>query len=183
MSYRTEKYVKDSLMVSTRIVMPDDTNFFSHLMGGNLMKWMDVICAISAMKHSNAKCVTVAVDNLTFKKSVHLGSVIKMEAYVTRVFSSSLETYVRAYEETFSPVYSSVLTNEAYFTFVAVNDAGTSLKGIAAIIPESEEEKRQYDMALKRRKVRLYLSGKLVLTQEEMLDLFSSGIREIDTSS
>lgn len=168
-----KKTVSDSLVLSTYIVMPNDTNFLSYLMGGNVMKWMDVVAATAAMKHSNAKCVTASVDNLLFKRRVHLGSVVRIEALVTRAFGTSMETYIRVYEESHVPSYSYVLTNEAYYTFVAVNDFGSPVS-VPPIYPETEEQKKWYEMAEKRRKIRLFLAQRITLSQEEIGELFSS---------
>lgn len=164
---------KDSLTSTVRVIMPGDTNFFSNLMGGNLMNWMDELAAICAMKHSCSKCVTASVDNLNFKKSIMLGATAKIEGYVTRAFNSSMEIYIRVYQEWFVPVFSSELTNEAFYTFVAINELGKPIP-VPEIQPESEEEKKQYAMALKRRKIRLYLDKRIQLQADEISELFNS---------
>ena len=50
----TEKKVSDSKTIMTEMVMPNDTNPMGNLMGGNLMKWMDIAAAICAGKHCQA---------------------------------------------------------------------------------------------------------------------------------
>lgn len=166
------KTCKDSLTSTVRVIMPGDTNFFSNLMGGNLMNWMDELAAICAMKHSCCKCVTASVDNLTFKKSILLGATAKIEGYVTRAFKSSMEVYIRVFQEWYVPAFSSELTNEAYYTFVAIDEEGKPIP-VAAINPETEEEKAQHAMALKRRKIRLYLDKRIQLEAAEISELFS----------
>lgn len=166
------KTCRNSLTSSVRVIMPGDTNFFSNLMGGNLMNWMDELAAICAMKHSSSKCVTASVDNLTFKKSILLGATAKIEGYVTRAFNSSMEVYIQVFQEWYVPIFSSELTNEAYYTFVAINELGKPIP-VPAIQPETESEKHQYDMALKRRKIRLYLDKRIQLQTDEITELFT----------
>lgn len=166
------KTCKNSFTSSVRVIMPGDTNFFSNLMGGNLMNWMDELAAICAMKHSSCKCVTASVDNLSFKKSILLGATAKIEGYVTRAFNSSMEVYIKVFQEWYVPVFSSELTNEAYYTFVAINELGKSIP-ICKIEPETEDEKLQYSMALKRRKIRLHIDKRIQLSNEEITELLN----------
>ena len=60
------KTVKESLTEMNELVLPNDTNVLGNLMGGNLMRWMDIASAICAAKHCEAHVVTVSVDHLTF---------------------------------------------------------------------------------------------------------------------
>jgi acyl-CoA hydrolase len=51
-------------------------------------------------------------------------------------------------------------SNEAYFTFVAL-DANDKPIPVPTLIPETEEEKKLFDGALRRRQIRLILGGKM----------------------
>src|SRR5881394_3282513 len=88
-----EKKAKESLVVMTELVLPNDTNNFGNLMGGRLMYWMDIAAALSAMKHSGSPVVTASVDNISFENSIKIGNVVHIEAKVSRVFNSSMEVY------------------------------------------------------------------------------------------
>lgn len=149
----------DSLTISNELVLPNDTNHFNNLLGGKLMYWMDITAAICAVKHSGLPCMTVSADNLSFKAKVELGSTVTLEAKVTRVFNSSMEIHLRAWS---SFLHHNVkeLSNEAYFTFVALDEDGKPTKA-PDVIPESDEEKRLFAEAMKRRELRLVLSGKM----------------------
>ena len=84
------KTAKESLIIMTEIVLPNDTNVFGNLMGGRLMYWMDIAAALSAGKHCNAPVVTASVDNISFENPIKLGNVVHIEAKVTRAFNTSM---------------------------------------------------------------------------------------------
>ena len=85
----------------TELVLPNDTNTLSNLMGGKMMHWMDIVSAIAAQKHANRIVVTASVDNVSFAESIRLGNVVTLEAKVTRAFSSSMEVHITFGQKTF----------------------------------------------------------------------------------
>ncbi|HVX25595.1 MAG TPA: acyl-CoA thioesterase [Parafilimonas sp.] len=153
------KKVSESVTIMNEIVLPNDTNVFGNLMGGRLMYWMDIAAGISAVKHCNAPCMTASVDNLSFKNPIKLGNVVHIEAKVTRAFNTSMEIHLRVWGEDNLHQYS-YESNEAYFTFVAL-DPNNKPRPVPAVIPETNEEKLLFEGALRRRQVRLILGGKM----------------------
>ncbi len=170
---RKQKSVKDSYTIMTELVLPNDTNTLNNLMGGRMMHWLDIVSAISAQKHSNRIVVTASVDNVSFKQSIKLGNVVTMEAQVTRAFSSSLEVHVNVYAEDI-PSGTKVKSNEAFLTFVAVDQSGNPID-VPEALPETEEEKRLYEGALRRRQLRLVLAGRMKPEEaNELRSIFTS---------
>lgn len=149
----------DSFTTMNELVLPNDTNTFGDLMGGRLMYWMDIAAYLSAAKHCNAACMTASVDNLSFKTPIKLGNVICIEAIVTRAFTTSMEIHLKVWNQNMIH-QSKELSNEAYFTFVAL-DENKLPKMVPAIIPETEEQIKYFDGALRRRQLRLILGGKM----------------------
>ncbi len=143
----------------TELVLPNDTNTLNNLMGGRLMHWMDVVSAIAGQKHCNSIVVTASVDNISFRTPIQLGNVVTLKAKVTRAFNTSVEVRIDVDAENI-PEGKKVASNSAYFTFVAVDKNGNPVE-IPEVVPETEEEKAQYDGALRRRQVRLILSGRM----------------------
>ena len=141
------------------LVLPNDTNTFGNLMGGRLLYWMDICSAMAAQKHSNSPVVTVSVDNVSFKRSIKLGEVVTIQAKVTRAFNSSMEVRMEIFAQNL-PKGTRVKTNEAYYTFVAI-DEQTKPRKVAELLPETEEEVRLFEEALQRRELRLILGGKM----------------------
>src|SRR5215211_1909237 len=149
----------DSLIHMTEIVLPNDTNVYGNLMGGRLMYWMDIAAAISAQKHCNAPVVTASVDNISFENSIKLGNTVHIEAVVTRAFSTSMEIHLKVWGEDFTQQFK-YKSNEAYYTFVAL-DPNRRPRVVPQLVPETEEDKKIFEGALRRRQVRLILGGKM----------------------
>lgn len=156
---RKKKFPKESFVSMTELVLPNDTNTLNNLMGGRLMHWMDVVSAIAGQKHSNSTVVTASVDNISFREPILLGNVVTLKAKVTRAFNSSMEVRIDVDAEDI-PANKKFSSNSAYFTFVAVDKEGKPVE-IPEVEPETEEEKALYDGALRRRQLRLVLSGRM----------------------
>ncbi len=167
LSKETEKKAIQSLVIMTELVLPNDTNTFGNLMGGRLMYWMDIASALAAMKHCGAPVVTASVDNISFESPIKLGNVVHIEAKVTRAFNSSMEVHLKVWGEDAMQQYK-YKSNEAYFTFVSLDGNGKP-RPVNAIVPETEDEKKLFDGALRRRQLRLVLGGKMKAQDAEEL--------------
>ncbi|MGY5352349.1 acyl-CoA thioesterase [Wenyingzhuangia sp. IMCC45533] len=148
-----------SLAIATDIILPSDTNALNGLFGGELLARVDRICCIAAQRHSNSICVTVSVNNVSFEKVIPLGSMMTIEAKVSRSFSSSMEVIADVYLEDLNSGERTKV-NEAIYTFVAVDNNGKPKK-VPQIIAETELEKRRFANALRRRQLSLVVAGKL----------------------
>lgn len=116
--------------------------------GGLIMKMMDEAGAIAAMRHAQRRVVTIAVDSMTFKSPVEVGQLVTMDARVTYVGKTSLEVSVRVLAE--DPVAGTVThTNSAYLVYVALDD-DLRPTAVPALIPETEEERVQYEAGRER---------------------------------
>ncbi len=148
-----------SYTVMNELILPNDTNTLNNLMGGKLLHWMDICAAIAAQKHSNRIVVTASVDNVSFRKAIKLGDVVTLEAKVTRSFNSSMEVYLEVSAENI-PAGQKYKCNEAYFTFVAVDQLGNPIN-VPDLKPETTGEEKLFEGALRRRQLRLILAGRM----------------------
>lgn len=153
------KSPKESFTIMNELVLPNDTNTFNNLMGGRLLYWMDIAAAISAQKHCNRVVVTASVDNVSFHHPIKLGDVITIEARVSRAFNTSVEVKMDVYAENI-PSGTRKKSNEAYYTFVALDQSGNTIP-VPALLPETPAETELFEGALRRRQVRLILGGKM----------------------
>jgi len=153
------KKATESITIMTELVLPNDTNTFGNLMGGRLMYWMDIAAALSAMKHCSTPVVTASVDNISFESPIKLGNVVHIEAKVSRTFNSSMEVHMKVWGEDALQQYK-YKSNEAYYTFVSLDPNGKP-RPVPGLVPETEDEKKLFDSALRRRQLRLILGGKL----------------------
>ena len=162
-----KKFAKESFTIMNELVLPNDTNTLNNLMGGRLLHWMDIAAAISAQKHCNRIVVTASVDNVSFRHPVKLGDVISIEAQVTRAFNTSVEVRLTVYAQNI-PSGTRVQSNQAYYTFVALDQDSKTI-AVPQVVPETEEEKKLYDEALQRRELRLLLAGKIKFSETTQL--------------
>ena len=153
------KAARESNIVMTELVLPNDTNVFGNLMGGRLMYWMDIAAALSAGKHCNAPVVTASVDNISFEAPIRLGNVVHIEARVSRSFNTSMEVHLNVWGEDLTQQYR-YKSNEAYYTFVAL-DPNRKPRQVPQLVPENDEERKLFEGALRRRQLRLILGGKM----------------------
>lgn len=149
----------DTLAITTKIVLPNDTNTLGNLFGCQLLAWMDVIASVSAHRHSKRVVVTASVNNVSFQKPINHASIVTLEAKVSRAFNSSMEVFLDVFVED-AVTGQREKCNEAIYTFVAVDQNGNPIQ-VPELIPETEEEKLRYDGALRRKQLALILAGKM----------------------
>lgn len=153
------KTPNDSLTIMTDLVLPGETNPLDNLFGGELLARMDRASSIAARRHCNRITVTASVNHVVFSKAVPVGSVLTIEAKVSRAFHSSMEIFVDVWmEDRESGERTKV--NEGIYTFVAVDRTGAPVK-VPRIVPETKLEQERYDGALRRKQLSLVLSKKM----------------------
>ncbi len=169
-----DKTVSDSKTIMTEMIMPNDTNPLGNLMGGNLMRWMDIAAGVCAAKHAEAHVVTAAVDHVSFDLPIKLGNVITITAQITRAFNSSMEVYVEVQVAEITGA-NPRKSNHAYFSFVALNESNLKPTKVHKISPQNKIEWDRYNAATRRRELRLVLSGRLKPEEaKEIKEIFSN---------
>ena len=155
-----DKLVSESQTIMTEMIMPNDTNPLDNLMGGNLMRWMDIAGGICAARHCEEHVVTASVDHVSFTNPIKNGDVITLKAVVTRAFNTSVEVYVEVSAADITGA-NSRLSNHAYLSFVAIDQKNKKPTKVPPLRPVSKEEQKLFDGASRRRELRLILSGRL----------------------
>ena len=155
----TPKHPSESLTVLTDLVLPSETNALNNLFGGELLARMDRAASISAGRHSRRIAVTASVNHVAFNKAIPLGSVVIIEAKVSRAFKTSMEVYLDVWVED-RESGKRTKANEAIYTFVAVDETGKPVE-VPEIIPETKLEIHRFDAALRRKQLSLLLAGKI----------------------
>ncbi|WP_353777055.1 hotdog domain-containing protein [Winogradskyella sp. 3972H.M.0a.05] len=148
-----------SKTIMTDLVLPSETNPINNLFGGELLARMDRAASISARRHSRRIVVTASVNHVAFNSAIPLGSVVTIEAKVSRAFRTSMEVYLDVWIED-RESGECIKANEAIYTFVAVDERGRPVK-IPEITPESDLEIERYNAALRRKQLSLVLAGKM----------------------
>jgi len=153
-----KKTVAASRVRMNEMVMPNDTNQLGNLMGGRLLHLMDICSAISAQRHCNRNVVTVSVDSVEFREAIRLGEVVVIEGEITRAFNTSMEVAIQVWAENLRAGTRRLCTT-SFYTFVAVDADGNTVP-VPTIIAETEFEKKRFEEAAERRRMRLELSKK-----------------------
>lgn len=153
------KKPSESLTILTDLVLPGETNPLDSLFGGELLARMDRACSIAARRHSRSIVVTASVNHVAFNKAVPVGSVVTVQAKVSRAFTTSMEIFVDVWTECLETGKKEKV-NEGIYTFVAVDERGKPKK-IPPIQPETALEKERYEAALRRKQLSLVLSGRM----------------------
>ena len=153
------KTPEDSKTINTDVVMPVDTNSLNNLFGGELLSRMDKVASIAAVKHSEQIVVTASINNVAFGEPVPNGSILTIEAKVSRAFKSSMEVVMDIWIED-RESGTRKKSNVGIYTFVAVDESGQPVSE-PAIIPESDLEKDRFEAALRRRQLSLVIAGKM----------------------
>src|SRR5258706_10089856 len=141
--------VRDSQSEMNEIVLPNDTNPLGALLGGRLMHWIDLAGALAAHRHSRNYVVTASIDHLDFVTPVYVGDLVIFKSSVNRAFHTSMEVGVKVWVENYIAATRRHVSS-AYLTFVAIDRQGNHLR-VPAVVPETDEEKRRYEDAARRR--------------------------------
>lgn len=144
--------VRDSRSEMTEIVLPNDANPLGSLLGGRLMHWIDLAGAMAAHRHARAYVVTASMDHVDFLTPVRVGDLVIFKSSVNRAFHSSMEVGVKVVVENYIDTTQKHVAS-ALLTFVAVDREGHRLP-VPPVIAETEEEKRRYEDAGRRRQLR-----------------------------
>jgi acyl-CoA hydrolase len=149
------KPVRQSKSEYSELALPNDANVLGHVLGGKVMHLVDLAGALAALRHARCPVVTASVDHMSFLHPVRIGQLILLRSSVNRVFRTSMEVGVKVWVEDLR-TGDRQHTSSAYLTFVAIDAKGKCL-GVPSVIPETSEEMRRYDEALRRRQYRLDL--------------------------
>lgn len=144
--------VSESQSEMTELILPNDTNTLGNLLGGRLMHFIDLVGAMAAYRHSRTPVVTASMDHIDFIAPVHVGDLLILKSSLNRAFHTSMEVGVKVWvENTIAGTHRHVAS--AYLTFVAVDSQGRRVP-VPQVQPETEEEKRRYEDAARRRELR-----------------------------
>src|SRR5579864_2916104 len=143
--------VRESQSEMVEIVLPNDANPLNALLGGRLMHWIDMAGAMAAHRHARSYVVTASVDHIDFRVPVRVGSLVVLRSSVNRVFRTSMEVGVKVWVEDYIQDKRQHVAS-AHLTFVAIDGKGGHIV-VPQVIPETEEQKRRYDDAGRRREL------------------------------
>jgi acyl-CoA hydrolase len=156
--------VHESQSQMAEVVLPNDANPLGNLLGGRLMHLIDIAGALAAHRHSHSHVVTASIDHIDFRLPVHIGDLLILKSSVNRAFNTSLEVGVKCWVENYISGTTRHVAS-AYLTFVAVDTHGKH-KPVPPVVPETEDEKRRFEDAGRRRELRKWEVGSRTKAKE-----------------
>src|SRR3954471_21269538 len=149
----TARPVRESQSEMAEVVLPNDANPLNALLGGRLMHWIDVAGALAAHRHAKSYVVTASIDHMDFLTPVHVGDLVILRSTVNWAFNTSMEVGVKVYVENYITGDQRVVS-AAYLPFVAVDRHGRRMP-VPPVVPETDDQKRRYEDAGRRREHRM----------------------------
>lgn len=149
----TGKTMKESSIIMSQIMSPQDVNIAGNVHGGVIMRLIDTAAGAVASRHTRANTVTASIDRLDFHHPVYVGDLVTLKANLNFVGTTSMEIGVRVEAENI--ITGKVRhTASAYLTFVSLDKNNRPIP-VPPLILKSDEERRRNKEAQSRREVRL----------------------------
>ena len=148
---RPAKKVEDSITEQQYLICPAHINHYGRLFGGQLLKWIDELAGIVAIRHCGGTVTTAAIDNLQFQAPAYTGDMIVLQGRVTYVGRTSMEIRVDTYRESLDGTRE--LINVAYIDMVSINCKGQP-EEVPDLLLETEAQRQEYEAAKKRKQLR-----------------------------
>jgi acyl-CoA hydrolase len=136
----------------TVLMTPDKANFSGKVHGGALLKLLDEVAYACASRYAGRYCVTLSVDQVTFREAIHVGELVHFMARVNYTGTSSMEVGVKVVAENIRE-RSVRHVNSCFFTMVAVGDDGKP-QAVPPLRPFTPDERRRHAAAELRKTMR-----------------------------
>lgn len=132
--------LSETLIENREMVQPNHANNLDTAHGGNVLKWMDEVGAMSAMRFAGQACVTAHISQVNFEQPIFVGDTAFIRAYVYDVGRTSMKVRIAAFRE--NPLTGDrERTTESYFIYVAIDDdhEPTLVPDLEIVSAEEEE--------------------------------------------
>ena len=134
--------LQETLIENREMVQPNHANNLDTAHGGNVLKWMDEVGAMSAMRFSGSACVTAHINQVNFEQPIFVGDTAFIRAYVYATGRTSMKVRIAAFRE--NPLTGEKeRTTESYFVYVAIDDAHEPTLVPELIVENAAEEERK----------------------------------------
>ncbi|MFD1588607.1 acyl-CoA thioesterase [Halorientalis brevis] len=111
----------DTYIENREMVQPNHANNLETTHGGNVLKWMDEVGAMSAIRFAGKDCVTARMEQVNFRRPIPVGDNALLKSYVYDTGETSVRVRVRAFREN-PRTAEAELTTDSHLVFVAIDD-------------------------------------------------------------
>ncbi len=141
---------KPSALIMTVLMTPDMANFSGNVHGGAILKILDQVAYSCASRYAGTYVVTLSVDRVIFRDTIHVGELVTFSASVNYTGRTSMEIGIRIDTEDIREG-TTRHTNSSYFTMVAV-DGDNQPVPVPPLIPTTPTMRQRYESARLRRR-------------------------------
>ena len=137
-NYRTSE---DSEVILTELMLPSHSNFSGKIHGGFILSLMDKAAFASASKYSGKYCVTASVNRVDFLLPIEVGELVTLKARINYVGNSSMVVGIRVESQN---IQTGIIQhcNSSYFSMVAKDESGRSIKVPGLIVNDKDGLRR-----------------------------------------
>lgn len=154
----SEAFKGEKSLTMTMLMTPDKANFSGkNVHGGEILKMLDHVAYACAARYTGLYAVTLSVDMVLFKNPIKLGSLVTFHASINYTGRTSMEVGIKVISEDIRD-HTIKNTNVCYFTMIAMDDNGKPTP-VPKLELETEDDKRRYNDAIKRRESRMSLKN------------------------
>ena len=146
------KTSKNSEVILTELMLPSYTNFSGKIHGGFILSLMDKAAFASASKYSEQYCVTASVNRVDFLNPINVGELVTLKAKVNYVGNSSMVVGIKVDSQNIKTGLTKHC-NSSYFSMVAKDEKGNSVK-VPGLIITNLTELRRFLRSIKHIKMR-----------------------------
>lgn len=137
----TETYVENREMI-----LPNHANTLETAHGGTVLRFMDQVGAMSAMRFAREQCVTARMDEVNFKRPIPVGEIALVKAYVYGAGRTSVQVRTEVYRED-PRTADRELTTESEIVFVAIDEEGRPTP-VPELTVDSDRGERLHERAV-----------------------------------
>jgi acyl-CoA hydrolase len=145
-------------LAMTLLMTPDMANFMGNVHGGTILRLLDQVAYACASRCAGSYVVTLSVDQVTFRESIHVGELVTFLASVNYTGNTSLEIGIKVIAENIR-THVARHANRCYFTMVAVDEAGKPT-AVPPLTPSTLNERRRFEEAKLRKALRRELAAR-----------------------
>lgn len=128
--------------ITTDIILPNQTNNYGTVFGGEAMALMDRAAAVAALRFCRKPIVTAATERISFHYPIHSREIIELRAKVIYTGTTSIIVRVHVFSEhPFSGERR--LCTTGYFSMVAIDAEGRS-QPVPELLVETDEERAEW---------------------------------------
>ena len=154
-----DKKVSESKTEQVHIITQSDLNGYKRLFGGKLMKWVDIVAAVTARRHCEKNVTTVMVDALEFREPAYANDLVVLVGQITYTGKSSMEVCVRSYVESLDGTRR--IINKAYVVMVALDENEKPVE-VPGLMLETDYEKEEWELGRQRYEMRKNRRGGII---------------------